>query len=55
MELNQRLARDGRELMLVRVKDPVRELLRRCDPKGVGQDERMFWSVADAVRPGAQT
>ncbi|MBV8124256.1 MAG: SulP family inorganic anion transporter [Burkholderiaceae bacterium] len=51
MELNQRLARDGRTLMLVRVKDPVRDLLQRCDPQGLGQAERMFWSVADAVRP----
>lgn len=57
LELHQRLHRIGSSLALARVKEPVRELLSRCDPQGLGRPERMFWSVADAARaeivPGA--
>ena len=49
-ELDQRLRRGGTTLVLSRVKDPVRELLLRFDPTGLGSSTRLFWSVADAVR-----
>jgi hypothetical protein len=35
--------------VLSRVKEPVRDLLQRCAPQGLGAAERQFWSVADAV------
>ena len=50
LELDQRLRASGLHLLLTRVKDPVRELLRRMDPEGLGAPGRMFWSVADAVQ-----
>jgi SulP family sulfate permease len=50
LELNQRLRTAGRLLVLARVKEPVRELLGRWDPDGLGRTDRMFWSVADAVQ-----
>lgn len=49
LELDQRLRAGGRWLVLARVKDAVRELLARWDPQGLGQSDRMYWSVADAV------
>ena len=50
IELDQRLLATGKVLVLTRVKDPVRELLGRCHPQGLGAAERWFWSVADAVQ-----
>ena len=50
VELDQRLLAIGKALVLTRVKDPVRELLGRCHPQGLGDSDRVFWSVADAVR-----
>ena len=56
MELDQRLRATGLQLLLTRVKDPVRELLGRIDANGLGAPGRMFWSVADAVQaPAVQT
>ncbi len=49
LELDQRLGAGGWLLVLARVKESVRELLCRLDPKGLGNPDRMFWSVADAV------
>jgi sulfate permease, SulP family len=53
LELDRRLNTNGKRLVLSRVKEPVRDLLLRWDPQGVGAEERLFWSVADAVQ--AQT
>ena len=53
LELDHRLQANGKVLVLSRVKDSVRELLSRWDPQGVGNVDRMHWSVADAV--AAQT
>lgn len=50
LELDRRLGRHGITLLLSRVKDPVRELLQRWDPQGLGAADRLFWSVADAVQ-----
>ena len=50
LELHQRLHLAGRSLALARVKEPVRDLLSRCDPQGLGRPQRMFWSVADAAQ-----
>ena len=50
LELNKRLLAHGTLLLLSRVKDPVRELLTRWDPQGLGSEDRLFWSVADAVQ-----
>ncbi len=49
IELDQRLLAVGKVLVLTRVKEPVRELLGRCHPEGLGAAGRWFWSVADAV------
>lgn len=49
LELDRRLSDQGRLLLLARVKEPVRALLRQSHPQGLGRDERMFWSVADAA------
>ena len=49
LELNKRLLDDGKLLVPARVKDSVRELLAYLDPEGLGNPDRMFWSVADAV------
>jgi hypothetical protein len=49
MELRHSLQSAGRQLLLARVKTTVRILLSQVDPQGVGQDTRLFWSVADAV------
>jgi sulfate permease, SulP family len=40
--------RRAKALVFSRVKDPVRELLQRWAPQGVGASQRLFWSVADA-------
>ena len=50
VELDHRLRGVGCRLVLARVKEAVRELLGRCDPQSLGQADRMFWSVADAVQ-----
>jgi MFS superfamily sulfate permease-like transporter len=50
LELKQDLHGSGRALVLARVKEPVRELLGRLDPAGLGRADGMFWSVADAVQ-----
>jgi MFS superfamily sulfate permease-like transporter len=50
LELDQRLRAVGKGLVLTRVKDPVRELLGRWNPQGIGAEDRLFWSVADAVQ-----
>ena len=49
LELCNRLKDNGQRLMLARVKGPVRELLANLAPTGLGSQERVFWSVADAV------
>ena len=49
MELRQQLLRRNIDLALARVKQPVRELLARVDPQGLGLDSCHFWSVSDAV------
>ena len=49
LELHQRLQDQGQQLILARVKEPVRELLASLDPDQLGQPDRMFWSVADAA------
>ncbi len=49
LELRQQLARSQITLALARVKQPVRELLARVDPQGLGLEACHFWSVADAV------
>jgi MFS superfamily sulfate permease-like transporter len=53
LELDHRLRSAGLLLLLTRVKDPVRELLRRIDAEGLGAPDRQFWSVADAVQARA--
>ena len=50
MELDQALRRDGKILLLARAKTTLRELLGRWDPQGLGNADRLFWSVADAVQ-----
>jgi SulP family sulfate permease len=49
LELQRSLHAAGVRLALARVKDPVRALLARCDPDGIGRAEAMFWSVDDAA------
>lgn len=50
MELDQALRRDGKILLLARAKTTLRELMGRWDPQGLGNADRLFWSVADAVQ-----
>jgi SulP family sulfate permease len=50
LELDLHLRSGGRRLILSRVKEPVRDLLSRWDPQGLGAAGRLFWSVADAVQ-----
>lgn len=50
VELDQRLQALGKSLVLTRVKEPVRDLLSRWAPEGLGKSSRHFWSVDDAVR-----
>lgn len=50
LELDKRLVDEGRTLVLARVKDSVRDLLFYLDPGGLGNADRMFWSVADSVK-----
>ena len=54
IELDHRLLTAGKTLVLTRVKDPVRELLGRSHPEGLGAADRWFWSVADAVQAHAR-
>ena len=54
LELDRLLHAGGRRLLLARVKGGVRELLSRIDPQGLGHADRLFWSVADAVRAAQQ-
>jgi MFS superfamily sulfate permease-like transporter len=49
LELNQQLRAAGVRLYIARAKTTVRSLLSNWDPQGLGQEQRMFWSVADAV------
>ena len=49
LELHTRLQDKGQQLVLARVKQPVRELLASLDPDALGKPDNMFWSVADAV------
>ena len=49
-ELDAQLRARGIRLLLARVKEAVRGLLVRSDPAGLGSEERLFWSVDDAVR-----
>ncbi len=50
MELSQRLKTANKTLVLSRVKEKVRELLTHCEPQGLGDTSRMYWSVADAAQ-----
>lgn len=54
LELDLRLAARGQRLLLARVKEPLRALLRANAPHGLGREERQFWSVADAAAAVAQ-
>ena len=49
LELHQALRRMGKTLLLARAKTTVRALLERWDPQGLGCDQCLFWSVADAA------
>lgn len=49
IELYKRLKDKGQQLILARVKSPVRELLAALAPDALGNPTSMFWSVADAV------
>jgi sulfate permease, SulP family len=49
LELDRRLQDRGQRLLLARVKEPVRALLARSAPDGLGRPEGLFWSVADAA------
>ena len=49
LELDHRLQAGGTVLVLTRVKEPVRELLSRVAPQGLGDPSRLYWSVADAA------
>jgi len=54
LELDQRLRLLGTQLVFTRVKDRVRDLLGRWSPNGIGAEQRLFWSVDDAVRAQAE-
>lgn len=49
LELDQALHRQGVTLVLARAKTTVRQLLQAWNPQGLGREDRLFWSVADAV------
>lgn len=49
LELSASLKTKGQQLLLARVKDQVRQLLEQLDPQGLGNPQRLFWSVADAA------
>jgi MFS superfamily sulfate permease-like transporter len=49
LELDMALRRQNITLLLARAKTTVRELLQVCNPQGLGREDRLFWSVADAV------
>lgn len=48
-ELDEQLRSRGVRLILARVKEAVQAVLQLSEPGGLGQADRMFWSVADAV------
>ena len=54
LELDQQLQARGTTLYIARAKTTVRNLLANWDPAGLGQEQRMFWSVADAVEYALQ-
>ncbi len=47
-ECVERLGSSGRSLLLARVKDDIRDVLRAAGADQLASDERCFWSVADA-------
>lgn len=49
LELYQRLKDNGQQLILARVKEPVRQLIASLAPDQLGNPTGMFWSVSDAV------
>ena len=49
LELDVALHRQNITLLLARAKTTVRELLQAWDPQALGREDRLFWSVADAV------
>jgi MFS superfamily sulfate permease-like transporter len=53
-ELDQQLQSAGIVLYIARAKTTVRTLLANWAPQGLGQEQRMFWSVADAVEYALQ-
>jgi MFS superfamily sulfate permease-like transporter len=55
LELDLRLRRAGQQLVLARVKEPVRALLKLGAPEGLGREGACYWSVADAVDAVRQT
>ncbi|BDT71819.1 putative sulfate transporter [Comamonadaceae bacterium OS-4] len=50
LELDHSLRNTETQLVLARVKTTVRSLLARSDAQGLGSNDRMFWSVDDAVK-----
>lgn len=54
LELDQALQRQHMTLLLARAKTTVRALLQGWNPQGLGREERLFWSVADAVEHATQ-
>jgi MFS superfamily sulfate permease-like transporter len=53
LELDSALQRQNITLLLARAKTTVRELLQAWNPQGLGREDRLFWSVADAVERAA--
>jgi MFS superfamily sulfate permease-like transporter len=49
LELDAALQRQNVTLLLARAKTTVRDLLQAWNPQGLGREDRLFWSVADAV------
>lgn len=49
LELDMVLQRQHITLVLARAKTTVRSLLQAWNPQGLGREDRLFWSVADAV------
>lgn len=54
LELDARLKALGTTLYIARAKNTVRDLLGRWDALGLGQEQRLFWSVADAAEFASQ-
>lgn len=55
LELDMALYRQNINLLLARAKTTVRDLLRTWNPQGLGREDRLFWSVADAVDHAIKT